>query len=69
MLLCQREQEVQQRHIEQRHLLQAYRKAVAVGLPQVAAVAPGQPEEVAHMPAKKNEPERICIFIKSCVPP
>ena len=60
MLLCQREQEVQQRRIEQQHLLQVYRKAVAVDLPQVAAAALVQMEEAVRMPSKMKASERIC---------
>jgi hypothetical protein len=49
------EREVQQRRIEQQHLLQAYRKAVGVDLPQVEVVALVQTEVVVHIPADKRK--------------
>jgi hypothetical protein len=53
MLPCQKEQEVQQRRIEQQqHLLQAYRKAVVVDLPQEEVVALVQTAVVVHSPGK-----------------
>ena len=55
MLLCQKGQEVQQRRIEQQHLLQVYQKAVVVDLPQAVVVAPVQTEEEVHIPEKKKK--------------
>lgn len=62
MLLCQKGQEVQQRRIEQQHLLQVYRMAVVVDLPQAEGVALAQMEVVVHIPVKwggKSQDERM----------
>ena len=66
MLLYLKEREVQQRRIEQQHLLQVYRKAVVVDLPQVEAVALVQTEEAVHIPdkRKKGQNGRICVTIE-----
>ena len=53
MLPYQKEQEVQQRRIEQQHLLQAYRKAVVVDLPQEEVAALVQTAVVVHSPGKE----------------
>jgi hypothetical protein len=55
MLLCQKERGVQQRRIEQQHLLQVYRKAVVVDLPQEVVVALVQTEVVVHIPDKRKK--------------
>ena len=55
MLLCQKERGVQQQRIEQQHLLQVYRKAAAVDLPQEEVVALVQTEEVVHIPEKRTK--------------
>ena len=55
MLLYLKEREVQQRRIEQQHLLQVYRKAVVVDLPQAEAVALVQTEEAVHIPDKRKK--------------
>jgi nanoRNase/pAp phosphatase (c-di-AMP/oligoRNAs hydrolase) len=58
MLLCQKEQGVQQRRIEQQHLLQVYPKAVVVDHhPQEEVVALVQTEEVVHIPEKRKKLE------------
>jgi len=55
MLLCQKEQEVQQRRTGRQHLLQVYRKAVVVDLPQAEVVALVQTAvAVVHIPGKKE---------------
>jgi predicted NAD/FAD-dependent oxidoreductase len=52
MLLCQKEQEVQQWRIEQQHLLQVYQKEVVVDLPQPEAAVLVQ---TVHIPGKRKQ--------------